>query len=257
MRLFAIVALIALIVGGAWLLEQPKSEAPLDQNMSTPLLSPRKVSFLTSDNVTIVGRYYPLKEFDEAILLLHMMPEKKESWDALAKKLQENNIVTLAIDLRGHGESIKKGDKTLDYKLFSDKEHQESQRDVEAALEWLQKETNLDLTSIYIGGASIGANLSLQALAVHPEIAKGFLLSPGFNYRGIKTNVLVKKLSKDQEVFFATSKDDGDNVSQTQELYNATSAQKQWKVYDNAGHGTTMLEKTNDLLPSIIQFLVK
>ena len=256
-RLFAIVMLIALIIGGTLILERQISPHPVEDIMPISSLPVKKVTFLTPDNVTIVGNYYPLKEFDEAILLLHMMPQTKESWDMLAKKLQENNIVTLAIDLRGHGESIKKGSQTLDYTRFSDKEHQESQRDVEAALNWLKKETNLDLSSIYVGGASIGANLSLQALAEHSEIGKGFLLSPGFDYRGIKTNAFVKKLNKDQEVFFVTSKDDGDNVAQTQKLYNATSAQKQWKVYDKAGHGTTMLQKAGDLLPSIIEFLLK
>ena len=258
MRILFILVFIVLIVLATLFIQGKETNAPSgaqDDTTTTNLPTLRKISFTTPDNVIIVGNFYPLKQFDEAILLLHMMPATKESWDSLAKKLQENGIVSLAIDLRGHGESTRI--KNLDYRNFSDEEHQKSELDVEAALVWLQKETNLDLSSIYIAGASIGANLTLQALVRHQEIGKGIALSPGLNYRGIKTKSLVRRLRKDQEVFYVTSKDDGDNASQTQKLYDVTTGAKQWKVYDNAGHGTTMLERSSDLIPSIIEFLTK
>jgi alpha-beta hydrolase superfamily lysophospholipase len=66
-----------------------------------------KVNFKTKDGVTIVGNYFkPRKEHAPAFLLLHMMPATKESWNDFASHLQKEGFEVLAIDLRGHGESI-------------------------------------------------------------------------------------------------------------------------------------------------------
>ncbi len=217
----------------------------------------RNVQFTTSDGVKIVGNYYPVKNSSQVVLMLHMMPATKESWDRLAQELQKKDISSLAIDLRGHGESVNQGDKHLNYQDFTHEEHQASRRDVEAALGWLKNETGLGLDHMSVIGASIGANLALQALAQYPEIKRGVALSPGLNYRGIEPKPLVSKLVKGQAVLYATSKDDEDNALMTEELFNATSSKKEWKVYDTAGHGTMMLERISDLSPSIIEFLIK
>lgn len=215
----------------------------------------QKVFFLTQDGVEVVGNYYRAKDFRVAVLFLHMRPATKESWDALARALQQKNVASLAIDLRGHGESIKKGKELLDYQNFSYEERQKYELDVEAAIEWLQKEKGFPLSQIRLAGASIGANLTLQALARHPEIKQGAVLSPG-NYQG-EVKPLAKKLHPDQAVFYATSKDDGTNAKEVEELYRATLAKKELKIYENAGHGTTMLENADGLFGVIVKFLAQ
>lgn len=253
------VLVVILLVGGFWFSQNGGNQLPSPFQF---MPSFQKVQLITSDGVEIIGNYYSVDIPSQAVLFLHMMPATKESWDTLARALQERGIASLAIDLRGHGESTRikneeLGIKNLDYTKFSEEEHQASRLDVEAGLDWLKKETGLELAHMSVVGASIGANLGLQALADHPEIRKGIALSPGLNYRGIEPKPLVAKLESDQEVLYATSKDDGDNVSMTEELFNATSAKKEWKVYDDAGHGTTMLERASDLGPSIIEFLTR
>lgn len=223
----------------------------------------QKVTFATEDGVEIAGNFYPQqgKILRGSVLFLHMMPATKESWHGLAKELQKRDVASLAIDLRGHGGSTKLKIKSqklkvvdLDYRNFTDEEHQKSILDVEAALEWLNKKNGGMPMSIV--GASIGANLALQALAQHAEIKKAALLSPGLNYRGIEVMPFVVSFLPDQSVFYATSKDDGDNTKQVQALYNSTKAQKTIKIYDNAGHGTSMLQNT-DLSSLLIDFLTR
>jgi len=218
----------------------------------------QKVAFVTSDGVRIVGNYYPIENPRAVVLFLHMMPATKESWDTLARTLQEKDTASLAIDLRGHGESAevkseKSKVKRLDYKTFTYEDRQRHELDVEAAIEWLQQEQGFSLDKVRLAGASIGANLTLQALAMHREIKQGVALSPG-NYRG-EVKPLAEKLQLDQWIFYATSKDDGTNVKEVEELFAATKARKELKIYENGGHGTTMLEKTDDLLGLVAQFL--
>lgn len=248
---------LIIILVDFWFLKSQRSQELLIDQAMKGVDTFQKVNLLTSDGVQIIGNYYPVKELKAASLFLHMMPETKESWNAIARALQEEGIASLAIDLRGHGESVKRGSYRLNYQNFSNEEHQASKLDVEAALDWISKEMGLGLEKVYLVGASIGANLALQTLYEHPEIKKGVALSPGLDYRGIEPKPMVEALKEDQAVFYATSKDDGDNVKMVEELYNATSGRKEWKVYDNAGHGTNMVERANDLIPSIIEFLTR
>src|SRR3989344_931611 len=97
-----------------------------------------KVSFLTEDGVTVVGDYYE-GGGEKAVLLLHMMPATRASWIAFANKLVAEGWSALAIDLRGHGESVSVPGGALDYKTFSDAEHQASIADVESGIEYLTK----------------------------------------------------------------------------------------------------------------------
>src|SRR5207245_1856203 len=96
------------------------------------------------------------------VLLLHMMPAVKESWQELAKALNEAGLSALAIDFRGHGESVSKSDGTrLNYKDFADEQQQAKILDVRGAMEWLRARGAQD-SQIAVIGASIGANLALQ-----------------------------------------------------------------------------------------------
>ena len=64
------------------------------------------------------------------------------------------------------------------------------------------------------------------------------------DYRGVKTEPMVKKLSAGQKVFFVSAKDDvrsgGNNAEENQKLYDLTpqGVKKQIKIYETGGHGT-------------------
>lgn len=214
------------------------------------------VTFQTDDGVTIVGDWYAVVKNDApAVLLLHMMPATKESWRDFAAKLAEAGFSALAIDLRGHGESTKQGPKTLDYRRFADAEHQASRQDVKAALEFLRTEKGVPVSRIGLAGASIGANLALQALTDYPELKGAILLSPGLNYRGIETEPLIGRVGLEQAVFFVASRDDVESVDATQQLYDLAQTKKDILLYDAAGHGTTMLVKEPALEDRFITWL--
>lgn len=225
---------------------------------------------ITKDNKKIAYDYYearlPFAGSGENkpkgwIIFLHMMPATKESWRALAEKFRENGYSSVAIDLRGHGESDGGPE---GYKKFNDLEHQKSVYDIDAAVEFLKTRPPAGGAipeKIFLVGASIGANLSLQYIAEHPEFKTAVLLSPGLNYRGIETLPLVRRLRPGQKVFFVSSEDDvrsgGNNAEQNRELFEAVPAGvvKKIQVYKRGGHGTTMLEKEAGLADLIINFV--
>lgn len=222
-------------------------------------LSAERIQFVTADGVEIVGDYYaPLTKCLRGILMLHMMPETRDSFAIFARKTAACDFHVLAIDLRGHGESIKRvgSDSVLDYKSFSDADHQKSINDIRAAIFYLR---GRGVKEIGLVGASIGANLSLQAIAEDQRLKGAILLSPGYNYRGIETIPFVRRLSSGQRVFFVGSEDDGNAVMMVHGLFSATPERvhKNIKVFQTGGHGTEIFEQEPLFIDECISWLSK
>lgn len=212
-----------------------------------------RITFETSDNVTIVGDYYEGGR-DKAVLLLHMMPATRASWVAFANALTAAGFSVLAIDLRGHGESTKgPGDTVLDYQEFQDADHQASIADVEGAIAFLKKEKKMK--DVAMCGASIGANLALTYAAVHPEIRSVILLSPGLVYRGVDTGSVAELITPDQRVFLLASEDDEYSAASAKELHEKLTSKKKIELFSDAGHGTTMIERKPEFMPALVEWL--
>lgn len=218
-----------------------------------------KIFLTTKDGIKIVANFYGVENPVGWCVLIHMMPATKESWNDFAIELQSHGYESLAIDLRGHGESEAGSNGYFD---FSDEEHQKSILDLEAAVDYLVKEKSAKPENIIIMGASIGANLALQYIVNPPAGGKtAVLFSPGLNYRGIETEPLVKNLKAGQKVFFISAKDDKrsgeNNVEMNQKLYDLMPAgvEKQIKIYETGGHGTDILKVHPELEKLIIEFI--
>lgn len=271
MRKLLFVISIPLFLGAGCVNSGPSSIAPIEPN---PFMR-EKVTFKTEDGVEIVGDYLSAGAGSPPVLLLHMMPATRASWHPFMDKLREAGFSSLAIDWRGHGESVKKFqisplDKAggrdfrfqntdkyefLDYKKFSDKEQQAKILDIRAAVEWLEKNKGAREDSLLVVGASIGANLALQYLAENPGIKKAVLLSPGLDYRGVKTDVLVKRLNSGQKVLVAASADDEYSLESVRELNRLNPAQTELREFSGLGHGTTMFLKKAELVDEVIEWL--
>jgi len=211
-----------------------------------------RVEFLTDDQVTIAGAWRDAGVSSKKILLLHMMPATKESWSAFQDKLLESGLSSLAIDFRGHGESTKIAGRSLDYKNFTDLEHQAKIRDVRAAVKWLKVSDN----GFAAVGASIGANLACQWGAEHQDTRAIVALSPGLNYRGVLTMPLVRALTKSQFLFLAASDDDSESFNAVQKLNETSLAKTKLKLMHNAGHGTEMIVREPKLMTELTSWLL-
>lgn len=210
----------------------------------------------TSDGVNIAYDLYEVPDSNRWLILVHMMPATRESWKEFAELGQKNNTASLAIDLRGHGQSTGGPDGYLKY---TDADHQKSILDLDAAVNFL-KNKGARAENIVIVGASIGANLALQYITQHPEIKRAVLLSPGFNYRGIETQPLAKKLQSGQAIWLVAAEDDqrsGGNAGEiAKALYQLVpeNVERRGTVFKKGGHGTEIFKAVPELMEKVLQF---
>lgn len=208
------------------------------------MASVEKINLLSSDGQKIAANFYDAPEARGWLLLTHMMPATKESWNIFAEEMQKNGYSSIAIDLRGHGES--QGGPN-GYKQFSDADHQAGIHDLESAWNFLKSRGATPEKTAVIG-SSIGANLSMQFLSANPEVAKGIFLSAGLNYRGVATEEITKKLSVNQSVILASSKDDDGNAEENQLLYKALPEEmkKRLIIFEHGGHGNNIFSAADE-----------
>ena len=219
---------------------------------------PDTITYTTDDGVLIVGDWTPAPTMIGVALLLHMMPETRRSWSAFERALVARSIGSLAIDLRGHGEStnMEDGD-TVDYREFEDADHQSSAIDVVVALNWIRKR-GIELNRIVVVGASIGANLGIQLLAEYPLLAGVIALSPGEDYHGVRALDDAQNLNPEQALFIAASENDPQSFVESKKLYDLSPTDR--KVFvpcTNAGHGTHMFNANPQLMEKAADWIVE
>ena len=188
-------------------------------------------------------------------VFIHMMPATKESWQAVATRAQEKGYASLAVDLRGHGQSEGGPD---GYKNFTDAQHQQSRLDLQAAVDYVLGQGAAP-DKIVLVGASFGANLVLEYGVNHPQFTRLILLSPGLNYRGIETEPLVQKLQRGQRIWLVAADDDNDGLNsqwakQLFELIDADKIEKRGVTFKVAGHGSDILKAVPEMLVKVVSF---
>ncbi|MBU5689651.1 MAG: alpha/beta fold hydrolase [Candidatus Aenigmarchaeota archaeon] len=211
-----------------------------------------QVKFTTDDGVVIYANFVESQEKNgKAVILLHMLRTDKSYWTVFSDELNKNNYTTIAIDLRGHGKSVVKNGKEYRWQDFTEDDFNKMVLDVKAAKLFLI-ERGYEPKNIAIIGASIGANTAINYAATDEEIRSIALLSPGLDYRGVKTE---KSMSIfDGNVFIASSKEDEPSYSSCLKLKDLGNSRKTVVFYENAGHGTWMFQKT-DLAKKLLEWL--
>ena len=136
----------------------------------------RRVTLRAADGAALSAAYYePSRRPAPAIVLLHMLGRSHTDWEAAASQLSDAGFAVLALDFRG-GADV--GALPID---------------VRAAKAFLRERPEVIPTAIGIAGASIGANLALLDAADDPGVMSIALLSPGLDYKGLRTEAAMKK----------------------------------------------------------------
>ncbi len=218
---------------------------------------PQKTTFTTSDGVSIAANWQAAPTTLGAVILLHQYPSTKESWAPFQGLLAKRGLASLAIDLRGHGESTRTVEgQTLDYRKFSDAEHLSSMEDIRAAYAWIGTR-GLERDKIAVAGASYGANLALRFLAEEPLVPAALLLSPGLSFHGVTTEDIVDFVNPHQAVKMIVSREDDDTSVRAADTLLARLAVdvKDVQKLKNAGHGTRMFEGDAALMAEAADWL--
>ena len=210
----------------------------------------RNISFRTEDGVTIAATLHEAgRPPAPAVILLHMLTRSRDDWHAAAERLAEAGMSALAIDFRGHGQSgagPPGADGVPDWSRLI--------LDVRAARAYLS--ARLDLVrpaAIGIAGASIGANAALLEAAADPAIRAVALLSPGLEYRTLRTSAAMQRYGARPALLVAATNDPY-AVRSVRELATLGGGLRETRTLDNAGHGTVMLSRDADLVRSLVDW---
>jgi len=203
------------------------------------------IDLTTSDGVNIKATYYE-GSTNYGIILIHMLSRTRSDWEPFALELQAKGYKVIAIDLRGHGQS------NLNWQSFTSKDFNKMIEDVRAAKNFLNAK---GARVIAIIGASVGANIALSYAAIDSEIKTVVMLSPGLDYRGVKTEQNMKEYIK--PVLIVASSEDSYAAQSSQQLHLSVPAKNsKLEMFKDVGHGTQMF-KEKKLSPLILSWLSK
>ncbi len=208
----------------------------------------------TSDGFSIA---YELKKAESpkgAVLLLHGLGTNLDEWYTFGKDLRQKGWTTMAVDLRGHGDSLDLQGEEIRWSEMSDAGRRSTLNDVEAAVHFLKEQAPEAEQNLWILGSSFGASLALIYGAAHPELGGVVLFSPGINYGGLKTESAAKIFHS--AVLMAAAEDNPGAVREaTQILAWIPSERKKLLTYPKGGHGAELLDNVKGLKEEVLAWL--
>ena len=203
----------------------------------------RRVTLRTEDGVTLVGSYdEPARRPAPGIVLVHMLTRTHEDWQPLISRLAGEGFAVLAIDLRGHSGS---GGERSDLTAML--------LDVRAAEAFLGGRPEVIASSLGIAGASIGANLAVLAAADDEAVRSVALLSPGLDYRGLRTEAAMKKYGP-RPALLVASVNDAYAARSVRTLASIGPGKPETRMTGAAGHGTVLLSRDHELVSVLVDW---
>jgi dienelactone hydrolase len=204
--------------------------------VSVHAAAPRRVSFRAEDGATLTGAYYePLRRPAPGIVLLPMLRRSHADWDAAASQLSDAGFAVVALDYRS-------GDELGAYPM-----------DVRAAKAFLRDRPEVIPGSIGIAGASIGANLAVLDAADDPGVLSIALLSPGIDYKGLRTEAAMKKFGA-RPALLAGSTKDPYAARTIRHLTTIGPGLREVRFTDAVAHGTVLLSRDAELIPALVDW---
>lgn len=230
---------------------QPTME-PLSEITSTPVdggedatITGIQEELETPDGLVLIGTFFTPENFEPpwpGVILLHMLWGDRSVWDEYALELANNGFAVFALDMRGHGETG--GEVNWDL----------AAQDIQMVWDDLSSRPDIDSSRMGIIGASIGANMALVSGTNEPDARTVVLLSPGLSYAGVETRDAMIAYG-DRPVFIIASQEDTYAADSSRKLHEVAEGEARLEMYQDAGHGTFMLENEPELGGEIIEWL--
>lgn len=191
------------------------------------------VKLQTLDGSVVAATTYG--EGDQGVILVHEEGGDAGDWDAFARKLASNDMLVVAVDLRGHGASSAPGTPT-------DADWPKMVADVRAAASWLTQKGATEITAV---GAKVGGNLALNAAAAEAAIGRVVMISPGLNINGVRVSGAVGDLGM-RPVLLVAGSDDAPAAKAVGLLDQAITGPHETELYPT-GSGMRMLNTAPEL----------
>jgi dienelactone hydrolase len=205
------------------------------------------IDFKTADGVKIFGTFYRPEKLRMSkvpvVLLLHQVGGSRSDYSLLVPHLMAEGYTALAIDFRGHGESLQCNGVARTWEEFNDADFKAMANDVMSAIRYLETRSDVNIERIAIIGASIGANLALNYAITDKRVRTLILLSPSLDYHSVYTEDAASRYGT-RAVLVTACKDDQPSGTETQTLFSileTVAHPSKLKLYDGQQHGTQIL----------------
>jgi dienelactone hydrolase len=198
----------------------------------------RRITVRTDDGVTLAGSYFEASRHPSpGIVLLHMLTRTHDDWQAAGSRLADAGYAVVAIDFRNGG----------------DADAASLALDVKAAKAFLRERPEVMPNSLGIAGASIGANLAVMDAADDPSVQSIVLLSPGLDYRGLRTEAAMKKFGGRPALLVSSTRDPYAWRS-VKVLAAIGPGAREVRLSEVLAHGTVLLSKDPDLATALVDW---
>lgn len=200
--------------------------------LATAALAAQNVQIKAADGTAIAASTEVVKGSKKGVVLVHMEGRTAEDWTYLADRLAKSQLTTVAPNLRGHGGSGGAAD------AFP-----AMVGDVQASIAWLHKQGVAEVSCV---GASVGANLCVQAAAADPSVVNVVMLSPGLNIKGVTSSDAMPRYG-DRPLLVVAASGDAASTSAAKVLQGVAQGQKHVEILQGTAKGTRMLNENANL----------
>lgn len=194
------------------------------------------VCFATRDGWILQGHEWnPDAREAPSALLVHGLDEQHGRYNELAGRLAEDGWRVLAMDLRGHGDSVNRTSgesRTVD--AFGNRDLYRARADLNASQAYLGGPPTLVL------GASVGANLALVHGAGNPDVGALALLSPSMGRGPLSAEE--PNAAFEDPILYMASREDRRAREAVEQLSANHSGPDEVRLWTGKGHGTQMLD---------------
>lgn len=186
-----------------------------------------------------------------AVVLLHQFNSNKEQWDAQIEAFTVRGYVTLAIDLRGHGDSDAQDGALAD--ILTDPD--QAPLDVAAAVAYLVDDATVDAERIGVVGTSIGANLAVVAATQQPEVKVAVPISTRLD--PVEALLGGAPISLGPVLCYAGETDGGGDHAMTCAALEPLSSGPATSVIlpGTSAHGVAIVQDFPETMPAVLDFL--
>lgn len=212
------------------------------------------MTLTTADGARLAATFYPVAaDVPPGLVLVHMLGSSRAGWEPFAARAQQLGYACIAFDMRGHGQSAAPQGAAQSYRNFTYDDWLGVLNDIDAAKQALL-DKGAGPENIAIVGASIGANLALLYAARHPDIPAVVMVSPGLDYKGLRTEEAVAEYGK-RPLLLMSSEGDSYSASSCTTLKRAAPGLCELREYPGAAHGTSLLDASTNALEQIFLWL--
>lgn len=199
-----------------------------------------ELKFTTEDGVRLFGHLFEAEgELKGAILFVHEPFRSQRDWSYLAERMSRRGYASFIFDLRGHGQSVMRGDEELDREIFMEEDFRDMSMDVQAAIDTLRKHAKTDV--LHLIGADLGGSLALLYGNSDPTVTTVAMISPGLGYDDV--NIVGQAARFDRPLLLVYSVEDSYSRKSAEVLGKEARGPSHTEVYYGVGHGTKMMSR--------------